>query len=395
MSSALQIALLATGIAVVIVGVVTWMLMHPGRHRPRHARVQRARPAPRERIDLLLHRAEAGPPPPAPAVDLDLASLQRELDRHLEAGATERAVRVAQVMTVLGSPDPAVREVAERALVPLDRPQALSDERFFGEVASPALDPVLTGLSAVLGPEAVTWHTYAPRDFDLALPEPPDRPEPRHRLVTLVPPTVAALGALPVDVYLAPERACRLARMNLDQGGRHHAALAAGQAALALQQDAALRYLVAREITFARDELLICSLVEDAADLVALHRAAAHALDLSGSEALPAAVLGLSIEEALVRLRHALGVPTLRPLARRLVAAADEISEAAWGTWLEAARETASRAALLLGGSLLAAVALEAGPGGGAGPLPGRDRLLGFYLSDGFDRLRRDLGGGA
>jgi len=59
-----------------------------------------------------------------------------------------------------------------------------------------------------------------------------------------------------------------------------------------------------------------------------------------------------------------------------------------------AARETASRAALLLGGSLLAVAGLEAGPDAGVST-PGMDRLIAFYLSESFDRLRRDLGGGA
>lgn len=418
MSDALFITLGAIGIVGVIVAVVTWMLVSPARAHRRQPRVLPQGEVPLARAALYAE-AEATPRE-APACSEPEAPEQSALRERLraaeealgvaEAGSTEGAAaadearRVAEVLWRLGAREP---EVEARAGDPVITPEALSpipDERWIADVAAPGLERCLTGIVALLGPEVITWDAHPATRYGLhrgerveSLPSPP-------RLCALATGVARAVGVPPPVFFVTPGREARLVHVNLAVAGRFAAGLAVGKEGLAVEDEAVMRFMLGRKLTFMRPEHLLCTAVESPEGLRALHLAAAYVLDPGTLPEPPAVVAGLAREEALARLRGHFGEAEVALVMRRLLRAArdpsvpgDPADPDRWERWLVASAETSFRCGLLLCGSLRAAIAILDLDG----VIPGTHRehaqcyqaLYRFYLSGAYATLRRDLTG--
>lgn len=405
MSHALWISIGAVAIAAVIIAAVTWMLVAPGRSGRHAAPVLPAGPTPIAWANLLCERTEEVEAP-ACAEDEGLArDVLLEQWRRAEAdGNALDAARLAQVLDRLGEEDPAVRE---RAAQPVETPPTLApltDVAWLGQVAAPSLERPLTGLMAILGYEVITWHAHPAARFGLtraerveSLPEPP-------RLSTLAPQVARAVGVPSPQIFVTPARDARLVHINLSVAGRFAAGLAVGKEGLAFEDEAVMRFMLGRKLTFMRAEHLLCTAVDGPEDLRALHLAAAHVLDPGTLPEPPSIVLGKLREEALARLRQHLGDAQIAASTRRLLRVARERSvdeDAAdpdrWERWLVASAETSFRVGLLACGDLRAALRILDLDG----VIPGTHRehvqcyqaLYRFYLSEGYAILRQHLTG--
>ncbi len=403
MSDALLIAVVATGFVAILVGAVTWMLVLPARASRAADRVLPLGEPPLTRATLLADRtAVPGAPTCEDPEAADLATLRDELRQAEDADQDERATRIAQVLVRRGADEPEVRAVAAHpaASSQLSR---IEDAAWLEELAAPGLEPSLTGLMALLGPEAITWQAFPASRYGLSR---------RQRVESLtLPPPLAAVAAevatavgVPTPVmYVTPENPARLLHVNLAVAGRFAAALAIGAEALDVQDEAAMRFMLGRKLTFMRAEHLLCTAVDGPEDLRALHLATAQILDPGTLPEAPDIVLGLPREAALLRLREHFHQAERASLARRLLRAAVEQAEdpddpaavQRWERWLVAAAETSFRCGLLVSGDLTAALSILDRDD----VIPGTDRqhdqcyiaLDRFYLSEAFASLRRAL----
>lgn len=405
MSNALWISIGAVTIAAVIVAAVTWMLVSSGRVGRHAARVLPGGPPPLSRAALLCdHMTEVEAPACAEDEGLERESLRERLAQAVAAGDGNAAARLSQVLGRLGDDDPAV---LERATVRVETPERLSpvpDEAWLDTVAAPSLERALTGLMALLGPEVITWHAHPASRYGLtraerleSLPEPP-------RLFALLPGVARAVGVNPPQLFVTPLRDARLVHINLSVAGRFATALAVGKEGLPIEDEAVMRFMLGRKLTFMRPEHLLCTAVDGPEDLRALHLAAAQVLDPGTLQEPPATVLGKLRTEALARLREHFGQAEIAATMRRLLRAARQRSEGGdpasterWERWLVASAETSFRLGLLVCGDLRAALQILDLDG----VIPGTTRehvqcyqaLYRFYLSEGYDTLRRHLTG--
>ena len=404
MSDALFIAVVATGFVAVLVGAVTWMLVLPARASRAADRVLPLAEPPLARATLLADRSAV---PHAPTCEdteaADLATLRDALRQAEDADQPERATRIAQVLVRRGADEPEVRSLAAHPAASWSQLSRIEDAAWLESLAAPGLEPSLTGLMALLGPEAITWQAFPAARYGLSrrqrvesLPQPPS--------VAAIAADVAAAVGVPTPVmFVTPENPARLVHVNLAVAGRFTAALAIGAEALDVQDEAALRFMVGRKLTFMRAEHLLCTAVDGPEDLRAIHLATAQILDPGTLPEAPERVLGLPREEALLRLREHFLQAERASLARRLLRAAVEQAEdpedpaavERWERWLIAAAETSFRCGLVVSGDLAAALSILDRDD----VIPGTDRqhdqcyiaLDRFYLSEAFASLRRAL----
>jgi hypothetical protein len=309
----------------------------------------------------------------------------------------------APVVPSAPEPTPAVRQAAAR---PVGEPapyRRIDDQHWYAHLASPALEPSLTGLMAMLGPEVVTWHAYAAERYGLARQERVESLTAPPRIAELAEPVARAVGVSPPVLFVTPERDARLVHINLAVAGRYQAALAVGGQALAFEDEARMRFMLGRKLTFMRAEHLVCTCVDGPEDLRALHLAASRVLDPGSLDEPPERVAGLLREEALQRLREHFGQADRAGAARRLLrlaaeGAPDPADPAAvdrWERWQVAAAQTSFRCGLLLSGDLEATLSILDQDD----LIPGTDwehrdcypELYQFFLSEDFRVLHRVL----
>jgi hypothetical protein len=302
-------------------------------------------------------------------------------------------------------PELAVRQAATRPATAPPGYHRLDDERWYAELVSPELEPSLTGLMALLGPEVVTWHAYPAERYGLTREERVESLTSPPRIAELSPDVARAVGVNPPVLFVTPDREARLMHINLAVAGRYQAALAVGAQALAFEDEARMRFMLGRKLTFMRAEHLVCTCVDGTEDLRALHLATAHVLDPGTLAEPPDQVAGLSREEALQRLREHFGQAERAGAARRLLRAAlesapspqDAAAEARWEHWQVASAETSFRCGLLLSGDLEAALSIldqdDLTPGTDRGHRQCYPVLYRFYLSEEYEALRQALAG--
>ncbi|MFH2005316.1 MAG: hypothetical protein ABI333_01900 [bacterium] len=397
MSDALVIAIVATGIAALIIGAVTWMLVLPARAARLQRRVLPEHDPPLEFVERLLELSESLPERSAqdhPTLDSD--ALLRERGALLEQGRVEAARRVAQVLCVLTDPSPEIEAQARTPPSPPAELRAVEPDRWISQLASPALERPLTAIMALLGPEVITWHAHPADRFGLTQERRAEYLSVPPPIALLAPQVAQAVSVSPPVLFVTPEREGRLIHINLAVAGRYHAALAVGRQALAIDDDATQRFMLGRKLTYMRPEHLLCTEVDGPDDLLALHRAVAAVLSPGTLEEPPEVVCGIPVDEALARLRERFSTAELAALMRQvLTAAGPEVGLERWARWLVAAEETSFRCGLLMSGDLQAAMTIlhleDVKPGTDREREQCYNALYGFYVSEPYEALRQSL----
>lgn len=396
MSDALLIAIVATTIAALIIGAVTWMLILPARAARLQNRVLPGAEPPMERLEQLLAQPgevselcqELGPP--------ELAQLHEQWTDLNEQGRTVEARRRAQVLWQLGDAAP---DVASQATEPSDPPlgyRPLDDQRWINDLSSPAQDPGLTGIMALLGPEAITWFAHPSSQYGLSREQRVETLSAAPRISEICADVARVVGVASPVMFITPERQARLIHINLAVAGRYHAALAVGHEALQISDENVLRFMLGRKLTYMRPEYLLCTEVDGPEDLLGLHRAVAAVLRPSSLPAPPDTVIGLPLELVQTQLReHFADAARAEPMRRALAAVGDDVDASRWEAWLAATEETSFRCGLLLAGDLPATLRiLEMDD-----VKPGTDRetelcynaLYRFFVSSTYEAMRQEL----
>jgi len=396
MTDALLIAIVATTIAAFIIGAVTWMLILPARAARLESRVLPGAEPPVGRVAHLLAQPtaltelcqELGPP--------ERASLRQQWTDLKEQGRTAEARRRAQVLWQLGEAGPDVASDATELVAPPEGYRCLEDLRWITDLASPALDPGLTGIMALLGPEVITWHAHPSGRYGLNRDQRVETLSAPPRISELAADVARAVGVAPPVMFITPEREARLIHINLAVAGRYHAALAVGKLALQISDENVLRFMLGRKLTYMRPEHLLCTEVDGPEDLLGLHLAVAAVLRPSTLPAPPDTVTGLPLEQVLLRLReHFADAARAEPMRKALAAVGQDVDANRWAVWLAATEETSFRCGLLLCGDLPAALRiLEMDD-----VKPGTDRetelcynaLYRFFVSSTYETLRQEL----
>ncbi len=396
MSDALLIAIVATTIAGFIIGAVTWMLILPARAARLQDRVLPEAGPPTELVEQLLAQPtevagpcqEIGPP--------ERASLRQEWTDLMEQGRPALARRRAQVLWQLGEADP---ELAAQSAEPGSPPEGyrrMDDNRWITALASPGLDPGLTGIMALLGPEVITWHAHPSSQYGLSRDQRVETLSAPPRISELAADVARVVGVAAPVMFITPEREARLIHVNLSVVGRYHAALAVGKAALQISDENVLRFMLGRKLTYMRPEHLLCTEVDGPEDLMGLHRTVASLLRPSTLPPPPETVTGLPLEIVEQRLReHFAEASRAAPMRRALAAVGTSLDVERWAAWLAATEETSFRCGLLMAGDLPAALRiLEMDD-----VKPGTDRetelcynaLYRFFVSSEYETLRQEL----
>jgi len=396
MSDALLIAIVATSIAALIIGVVTWMLIGPARAARRLSRVLPEAEPPAERVARLLAQPaevaelcqEIGPPEPA--------SLQQRWADLSDQGRPAEARRCAQVLWQLGEAGPELAAQAAEPAVPPEGYRCVDEQRWITDLASPGLDPALTGIMALLGPEVITWHAHPSSDYGLSRDQRVETLSAPPRISELAAAVARAVGVAPPVMFITPEREARLIHINLSVAGRYHAALAVGKLALQISDENVLRFMLGRKLTYMRPEHLLCTEVDGPEDLLGLHLAVAAVLRPSTLPPPPEVVTGLQVEQVQQRLREHFADATLaEPMRRVLAAVGTEVDAERWKAWLGATEETSFRCGLLLAGDLPAALRIlekdDVKPGTDPETELCYNALYRFFVSSAYETLRQEL----
>lgn len=396
MSDALLIAIVATTIAALIIGAVTWMLILPARAARLQSRVVPGVEPPLELVEQLLARPaeigelcqELGQP--------ERALLQQEWTDLMEQGRPTEARRRAQVLWQLGDADPEAAAQATEPVAPPEGFRRLDERRWISSLASPALDPGLTGIMALLGPEVITWHAYPSGQYGLSRDQRVETLSAPPRISELAADVARAVGIAPPVMFITPEREARLIHINLAVAGRYHAALAVGKLALQISDENVLRFMLGRKLTYMRPEHLLCTEVDGPEDLLGLHLAVAALLRPSTLPPPPDTVTGLPLEQVQQRLReHFVDASRAEPMRRVLAAVGTDVDIKRWEGWLAATEETSFRCGLLLAGDLPAALRIlemdDVKPGTDRDTELCYNALYRFFVSSTFETLRQEL----
>lgn len=395
MSDALLIAIVATTIVALIVGAVTWMLVLPARAAGQLNRVLPGASPSAELVEkLLAHPAQEA----APCQELgppERATLHQQW-ADLRSDRTEEARRRAQVLWQLGEASPEVASLATTPVAPLADLVHLDDELWIRDLASPALDPGLTGIMALLGPEVITWHAHPSSQYGLSREQRVETLSAPPRISELALDVARVVGVSPPVMFITPEREARLIHINLAVTGRYHAALAVGKVALEIADEAVLRFMLGRKLTYMRPEHLVCTEVEGPQELLGLHLATAALLRPGTLPPPPQTLSGMPLEQVQQRLReHFADARHSEPMRRALVAAGAEVDAERWGTWLAATEETSFRCGLLLAGDLPAALRIlemdDVKPGTDRQTQLCYNALYRFFVSSTYESLRQAL----
>jgi|AMFO01.1.fsa_nt_gi hypothetical protein len=423
MSDALFIAVGATGIAAVVLGVVTWMLILPARvARSAQDRLEVPAP-PLERVAALISETAAAPERHA-CLEEGLApqEIRQALEQAAEAAAAgdaaarDRRRRLAGVLRAVAAEHSTAAEEAahaaaglEATLAALDAPPppldsdatpSLTDPQWDAWVAAPSLDPGRSALAALLSWEVLGWQAGPPERYGLSRRQRAEQLSAPPRITGLGP-AVARILQVPTPVfYVAPERDERLIHVNLALNGQLIPGVVVGSEALAFEDaEAVLWFMLGRKLAFLRPEHRLCTVVDGAAELRALHLAVAQILAPGTLAEAPDPLLGLPRDLALGKLRQylleaeraALARQVLRSLGERCPGS-DPAEEALWAEWLLASAETSFRCGLLLSGHLGAALrVLDLDgllPGGHSPPSGCYQALYPFYLSERYEQAR-------
>jgi len=396
MSDALLIAVVATTIAAFIMGAVTWMLILPARAARLQDRVLPESGPPTELVEHLLAQPvevagpcqEIGPP--------ERSSLRRDWTDLMEQGHPVQARRRAQVLWQLGEADPELAAQATEPGLPPEGYRRLDDKLWISSLASPALDPGLTGIMALLGPEVITWHAHPSSQYGLSREQRVETLSAPPRISELAADVARAVGVAAPVMFITPEREARLIHVNLSVAGRYHTALAVGKVALQIADENVLHFMLGRKLTYMRPEHLLCTEVDGPEDMLALHQTVASLLRPSSLPPPPDTVTGLPLEIVQQRLReHFADASGAEPMRRALAVAGADVDVERWAAWLAATEETSFRCGLLLAGDLPAALRiLEMDD-----VKPGTDRetelcynaLYRFFVSSDYETLRQEL----
>ncbi len=396
MSDALLIAIVATSIAALIVGAVTWMLILPARAAQKQNRVLPGAKSSPEQLELLLTQPpelakmcqELGPP--------ERTGLHQEWADLMEEGRTSEARRRAQVLWQLGEASP---DVAAQATEPASPPAGyhpLDQQRWIADLASPALDPGLTGIMALLGPEVITWHAFPSSQYGLSREQRVETLSAPPRISELAAEVARVVGVAAPVMFITPEREARLIHINLSVTGRFQAALAVGKVALQISDENVLRFMLGRKLTYMRPEHLLCTEANGPEDLLGLHLAVAGLLLPGTLPEPPDIVAGLPREHAEQRLReHFADAARSGPMRRALQSAGSEVDVDRWEAWLSATEETSFRCGLLMAGDLPAALRIldmdDVKPGTDRETELCYNALYRFFVSSTYETLRQEL----
>jgi hypothetical protein len=396
MSDALLIAIVATTIAGFIIGAVTWMLILPARAARLQDRVLPEGGPPTELVEQLLAQSGEVAGPCQAIGPPERASLRQEWTDLMDQGQTAQARRRAQVLWQLGDADPELAAQATESGLPPEGYGRLNDQRWISDLASPALDPGLTGIMALLGPEVITWHAHPSGQYGLSREQRVETLSAPPRISELAADVARVVGVAAPVMFITPEREARLIHVNLSVVGRYHTALAVGKVALQISDENVQRFMLGRKLTYMRPEHLLCTEVDGPEDLLGLHLTVAAVLRPSTLPPPPETVCGLPLELVEQRLReHFSDASRSEPMRRALAAVGTEVDVDRWAAWLVATEETSFRCGLLMAGDLLAALRiLEMDD-----VKPGTDRetelcynaLYRFFVSSEYETLRQEL----